>query len=192
MQFKEIPRKLVVSKRLSQCLNPALPTGVHQRALDVYSHILAVLGVRGYIFTSCHPYSRHCAQSEGLHRDLALWSSGLFPFFEYAATSVKVRRHVHDVYSLERNFASAYSFESIRNLLFPPAKWITTNHEIIHTCATPWTGGGNGRVLRQGAFILSLWLPVNLEIARRSWACWIVSLALSRRHSSCKTYGSSC
>ncbi|KAJ7269339.1 Dopey, N-terminal-domain-containing protein [Mycena haematopus] len=71
MQFKEIPRKLIVAKRLSQCLNPALPTGVHQRALDVYSHILAVLG------------------SEGLKRDLALWSSGLFPFFEYAATSVK-------------------------------------------------------------------------------------------------------
>ncbi len=45
MQFKEIPRKLIVTKRLSQCLNPALPTGVHQRALDVYAHILAVLGV---------------------------------------------------------------------------------------------------------------------------------------------------
>ncbi|KAF5380337.1 hypothetical protein D9757_007927 [Collybiopsis confluens] len=71
MQFKEIPRKLIVSKRLSQCLNPALPTGVHQRALDVYSHILAVLG------------------PEGLKRDLPIWSSGLFPFFEYAATSVK-------------------------------------------------------------------------------------------------------
>ncbi|KAJ8503598.1 hypothetical protein ONZ45_g10714 [Pleurotus djamor] len=71
MQFKEIPRKLIVSKRLSQCLNPALPTGVHQRALEVYAHLLAVLG------------------SEGLKRDLALWSSGLFPFFEYAATSVK-------------------------------------------------------------------------------------------------------
>ncbi|KDQ31322.1 hypothetical protein PLEOSDRAFT_1102291 [Pleurotus ostreatus PC15] len=71
MQFKEIPKKLIVAKRLSQCLNPALPTGVHQRALDVYAHILAVLG------------------SEGLKRDLALWSSGLFPFFEYAATSVK-------------------------------------------------------------------------------------------------------
>ncbi|KAI0690744.1 Dopey, N-terminal-domain-containing protein [Cytidiella melzeri] len=71
VQFKEIPRKVIVAKRLSQCLNPALPTGVHQRALDVYAHILAVLG------------------SEGLIRDLALWSSGLFPFFEYAATSVK-------------------------------------------------------------------------------------------------------
>lgn len=46
MQFKEIPRKVVVAKRLSQCLNPALPTGVHQRALDVYAHILGVIGVR--------------------------------------------------------------------------------------------------------------------------------------------------
>lgn len=45
MQFKEIPRKLIVAKRLAQCLNPALPTGVHQRALDVYTHVLAVLGV---------------------------------------------------------------------------------------------------------------------------------------------------
>ncbi|KAI0756510.1 Dopey, N-terminal-domain-containing protein [Daedaleopsis nitida] len=70
-QFKEIPRKLIVAKRLSQCLNPALPNGVHQRALDAYSHIFAVLG------------------SEGLRRDLALWSSGLFPFFEYASTAVK-------------------------------------------------------------------------------------------------------
>jgi hypothetical protein len=32
-------------------------------------------------------------QSEGLTRDLPLWSSGLFPFFEYAATSVKVASH---------------------------------------------------------------------------------------------------
>jgi len=46
MQFKEIPRKVVVAKRLSQCLNPALPTGVHQRALDVYAHILGIIGVR--------------------------------------------------------------------------------------------------------------------------------------------------
>lgn len=45
MQYKEIPRKLIVAKRLAQCLNPALPNGVHQRALDVYAHVLAVLGV---------------------------------------------------------------------------------------------------------------------------------------------------
>lgn len=60
MQFKEIPRKLVVSKRLAQCLNPALPTGVHQRALDVYAHILAVLGVRPiayYDMSSMHTHT---------------------------------------------------------------------------------------------------------------------------------------
>ncbi len=50
LQFKEIPRKVIVAKRLSQCLNPALPTGVHQRALDVYTHILGVIGVRRYGF----------------------------------------------------------------------------------------------------------------------------------------------
>lgn len=71
MQFKEIPQKLWVGKRLAQCMNPALPTGVHQRALDVYSHILAVIG------------------PEGLKRDLQIWSPGLFPFLTYSATSVR-------------------------------------------------------------------------------------------------------
>ncbi|CEQ42798.1 SPOSA6832_04666 [Sporobolomyces salmonicolor] len=70
-QFNVIPHKLIVAKRLSQCLNPALPTGVHQRALDVYTHILTTIG------------------PENLRRDLPAWSSGLFPFFQYAATSVK-------------------------------------------------------------------------------------------------------
>ncbi|GAA5982369.1 hypothetical protein JCM11641_006959 [Rhodosporidiobolus odoratus] len=70
-QFPAIPHKLIVAKRLSQCLNPALPTGVHQRALDVYTHILTTIG------------------PENLRCDLPAWSSGLFPFFQYAATSVK-------------------------------------------------------------------------------------------------------
>ncbi|UZJ52849.1 hypothetical protein CBS101457_002169 [Exobasidium rhododendri] len=69
--FNAIPRKLIVAKRLSQCLNPALPSGVHQRALDVYEHILTVIG------------------SEGLRRDLSIWTPGLLPFFQFASTSVK-------------------------------------------------------------------------------------------------------
>jgi len=56
MQFKEVPRKVVVAKRLSQCLNPALPTGVHQRALDVYAHILGIIGVR-FLFILGELYS---------------------------------------------------------------------------------------------------------------------------------------
>ena len=69
--FNVIPRKLVVAKRLWQCLNPALPSGVHQKALDVYEQILSVIG------------------KEGLHRDLHVWSPGLFAFFQFASTSVK-------------------------------------------------------------------------------------------------------
>jgi hypothetical protein len=71
-QFSIIPHKLIVAKRLSQCLNPALPQGVHQRALDVYAYILATIG------------------QDGLRRDLQVWSTGLFPFFQYAATAVRV------------------------------------------------------------------------------------------------------
>ncbi|KAL1409508.1 hypothetical protein Q8F55_003491 [Vanrija albida] len=69
--YSEIPRKLIVAKRLAQCLNPALPSGVHARALDVYAYVFSIIGV------------------EGLRRDLLIWSSGLFPFFQNAATSVR-------------------------------------------------------------------------------------------------------
>jgi len=90
-QFKEIPRKLIVAKRLAQCLNPALPTGVHQRALEVYVHILSVLEVISSLMLCFSGINLIiCSKADGLKRDLSLWSSGLFPFFEYAATSVKV------------------------------------------------------------------------------------------------------
>lgn len=69
--FNAIPRKLIVAKRLSQCLNPALPSGVHQRALEVYDHIFSVIAL------------------EGLRRDLPVWSPGLLPFFPFASTAVK-------------------------------------------------------------------------------------------------------
>ena len=70
-KFNAIPHKLIVAKRLSQCLNPALPSGVHTRALDVYSHIFSVIGVNG------------------LRRDLPVWTPGLLPLFQNAATSVR-------------------------------------------------------------------------------------------------------
>lgn len=60
-----------MAKRLSQCLNPALPSGVHSRSLEVYSHILQVIG------------------PDGLRRDLSIWSPGLFSFFQFSSTSTK-------------------------------------------------------------------------------------------------------
>lgn len=70
-QFNAIPHKLTVAKRLSQCLNPALPSGVHTRAIEVYALIFETIG------------------PDGLRRDLQVWSPGLLPFFAHAATSVR-------------------------------------------------------------------------------------------------------
>ncbi len=69
--FNVVPRKLIVAKRLAQCLNPALPSGVHQKVLEVYEQILTQIG------------------KEGLRRDLQVWTPGLFPFFQFASTKAK-------------------------------------------------------------------------------------------------------
>ncbi|PHH61555.1 hypothetical protein CDD81_292 [Ophiocordyceps australis] len=66
-----IPSKALVAKRLSQCLNPSLPSGVHQKALDVYSYIFTTIG------------------KDGLSRDLPLYLPGLAPTLSFASLSVR-------------------------------------------------------------------------------------------------------
>ncbi|CAG8507748.1 1615_t:CDS:10 [Paraglomus brasilianum] len=66
-----IPRKLVVAKRLAQSMNPALPPGIHQRALEVYKNIFSIIS------------------TDQLADDLPIYSQGLFPFLQHAATKVK-------------------------------------------------------------------------------------------------------
>ncbi|KAF9347056.1 hypothetical protein BGX26_001433 [Mortierella sp. AD094] len=70
-QYTVIPKSLTVAKRLAQCLNPALPAGVHGKTLDVYAYILETIG------------------PDQLAEDITLWSYGLFPFLQYASLSVK-------------------------------------------------------------------------------------------------------
>ena len=40
-----IPESQTVSLRLAQCLSPALPSGVHQKALEVYAFVFSILKV---------------------------------------------------------------------------------------------------------------------------------------------------
>jgi Dopey, N-terminal len=40
-----IPYKSTVAKRLAQCMNPTLPSGVHQKALEVYAYIFSMIDV---------------------------------------------------------------------------------------------------------------------------------------------------
>ena len=67
----DIAHKQLVAKRLSQCLNPELPSGVHQKTLEVYGYIFSSLG------------------KDGLSDDLSLYLPGLAPSLSFAALSVK-------------------------------------------------------------------------------------------------------
>ncbi|KAL6714459.1 hypothetical protein ACLMJK_007883 [Lecanora helva] len=67
----EIPHRSTVAKRLAQCLAPTLPSGVHQKTLEVYAYVFSVLG------------------KDGLSRDLSLWLPGLSPTLSFASLSIK-------------------------------------------------------------------------------------------------------
>ncbi|NWR16344.1 DOP1 protein, partial [Emberiza fucata] len=70
-KYQVVPKKLTIGKRLAQCLNPALPGGVHRKALETYEIIFKIIGPKR------------------LAKDLFLYSSGLFPLLANAAMSVK-------------------------------------------------------------------------------------------------------
>ncbi|CAM4958947.1 unnamed protein product [Rotaria socialis] len=70
-KFLSIPKRITLSKRLAQCLHPALPSGVHLKTLEVYETIFRMIGKRN------------------LQRDIIIYSCGLFPLLPAAALPVK-------------------------------------------------------------------------------------------------------
>ena len=50
--IKVVPFKTTVASRLAQCLNPSLPSGVHQKAIEVYAYIFSMVGVREELSTN--------------------------------------------------------------------------------------------------------------------------------------------
>ena len=99
MKYPIIPRRIVISKvrkmrhevmklmgsseamceflfvcpfqRLAQCMHPALPSGVHLKALDTYDIIFKCMG------------------TNRLAQELFLYSAGLFPLLGHAAMNVR-------------------------------------------------------------------------------------------------------
>ncbi|KAL8938921.1 MAG: hypothetical protein Q9216_003641 [Gyalolechia sp. 2 TL-2023] len=69
--ISDVPHTSLVAQRLSQCLNPALPSGVHQKALEVYTYIFSLIG------------------KDGLGRDLPHYLPGLSPVLAFASLSTK-------------------------------------------------------------------------------------------------------
>jgi hypothetical protein len=66
-----IPSKSIVARRLAQCLNPTLPSGVHQKALEVYNYVFSMIG------------------RDALSRDLPLYLPGLSPTLSFASLTVR-------------------------------------------------------------------------------------------------------
>ncbi|KAM4693771.1 protein DOP1A [Discoglossus pictus] len=82
-KYQVVPKKLTIGKRLAQCLHPALPGGVHRKALETYEVIFKIIGPKR------------------LAKDLFLYSSGLFPLLTNAAMSVKpVLLSLYEMYYL--------------------------------------------------------------------------------------------
>ncbi|KAL7987933.1 hypothetical protein Chor_006852 [Crotalus horridus] len=43
-KYQVVPKKLTIGKRLAQCLHPALPGGVHRKALETYEIVFKIIG----------------------------------------------------------------------------------------------------------------------------------------------------
>ncbi|MCP9264273.1 Protein pad-1 [Dirofilaria immitis] len=71
-KFGDIPKLVTVAKRLSQCLHPALPHGVHLKALETYRQLFDILG------------------RKDLPRLLYLFAVGLFPLMDHCGIKVKL------------------------------------------------------------------------------------------------------
>ncbi|KAA8917810.1 hypothetical protein TRICI_000012 [Trichomonascus ciferrii] len=69
--YNNIPNGPIVACRLSQCLQPGLPSGVHQKALEVYGTVFKMLG------------------ADQLYAELGVWLPGILPLMTYASISVK-------------------------------------------------------------------------------------------------------
>ncbi|ODQ67677.1 hypothetical protein NADFUDRAFT_50096 [Nadsonia fulvescens var. elongata DSM 6958] len=65
-----IPLAYQISVKLAQCLDPNLPSGVHQKTLEVYVTVFERLG------------------SEALASSIAVWIPGLLPLMAYASTNL--------------------------------------------------------------------------------------------------------
>lgn len=71
VKYSVIPRRFTVGQRLAQCMHPALPSGVHLKALETYDLIFKCIG------------------TDRLIQELSIYSNGLFPLLSHAAINVK-------------------------------------------------------------------------------------------------------
>uniref|UniRef100_A0A1I8G8L0 Dopey_N domain-containing protein n=1 Tax=Macrostomum lignano TaxID=282301 RepID=A0A1I8G8L0_9PLAT len=71
-QYELIPHKLMLCKRLAQCLHQNMPSGVHEKTLECYSAVFS------------------CVQRTDLKCNLHLYLFGLLPLFAYCGSTIRL------------------------------------------------------------------------------------------------------
>lgn len=99
--YNTIPSSLQISNKLAQCLHPDLPSGVHQKAIDVYNSVFTIL--------------ESTNGSDSINNndpDIAnIWIPGLLPLMSYA--SINVKPLLVDLFTNH-----ILTLNSLRNILF--------------------------------------------------------------------------
>jgi Dopey, N-terminal len=143
-----IPRKVIVAKRLAQCLHPSLPSGVHQKALEVYGFIFAFIGVGG------------------LTNDLGVYLPGIASTLTFASISVRpLFLSLVEEYVLKVPTAALRpALKAVILALLPGLEDETSEEfertlQTLNRCKRAFSFAGVGEVFWQNLFLASITSP---------------------------------
>ncbi|XP_061572191.1 protein dopey-1 [Cololabis saira] len=158
-KYQVVPKKLTVGKRLAQCLHPALPSGVHRKALETYEIIFKIIGPKR------------------LAKDLFLYSSGLFPLLSNAAMSVKpVLLGLYETYYLPLGKTLKPGLQGLLTGVLPGLEEGSEYYDRTNTLLEKVAAA-----VEQSAFYSALWGSILTSPAVRLPGVTFVLLHLNRK-----------
>ncbi|XP_053182783.1 protein dopey-1 isoform X1 [Scomber japonicus] len=158
-KYQVVPKKLTIGKRLAQCLHPALPSGVHRKALETYEIIFKIIG------------------SKRLAKDLFLYSSGLFPLLSNAAMSVKpVLLGLYEMYYLPLGKTLKPGLQGLLTGVLPGLEEGSEYYDRTNTLLEKVAAA-----VEQSAFYSALWGSILTSPAVRLPGVSFVLLHLNRK-----------
>ncbi|KAK2844177.1 hypothetical protein Q5P01_010836 [Channa striata] len=158
-KYQVVPKKLTIGKRLAQCLHPALPSGVHRKALETYEIIFKIIGPKR------------------LAKDLFLYSSGLFPLLSNAAMSVKpVLLGLYETYYLPLGKTLKPGLQGLLTGVLPGLEEGSEYYERTNTLLEKVAAA-----VEQTAFYSALWGSILTSPAVRLPGVTFVLLHLNRK-----------
>ncbi|XP_068179023.1 protein dopey-1 isoform X2 [Antennarius striatus] len=158
-KYQVVPKKLTIGKRLAQCLHPALPSGVHRKALETYEIIFKIIGPKR------------------LAKDLFLYSSGLFPLLSNAAMSVKpVLLGLYETYYLHLGKTLKPGLQGLLTGVLPGLEEGSEYYDRTNTLLEKVAAA-----VEQSAFYSALWGSILTSPAVRLPGVTFVLLHLNRK-----------